>query len=101
MNSVVSFTADVDPSLDIPANQSHPILDEYDTLVGAFNIKSEGKVLGFLSLKGYPLYLEISSGWPFHFTPMFGKDGKIEKAVITVQKIGIHSTKITKTEESI
>jgi hypothetical protein len=101
VNRVVSFKANINPSLDIPANQSHPIYDEYGSLVGAFNIKEEGAVIGFLSTKGYELSLEISLGEPFYITLNPGDDGKIEKGLVTRNKIGINSAKISKIEESL
>ncbi len=52
-----------------------PIFDEYDKLIGAFNVLSGNVVQCFIAGSGYPAVLSVTVGEPFYFTPLENDKG--------------------------
>ena len=98
MGRVYKFNAIPSNAIDVPFLESFPVFDEYNEVVGAFLLKDEGILSGFLAGNGYPLALTVSIGESFHFTPMEGKTGQIEFAIISQKPFSVNSIKITAEE---
>jgi hypothetical protein len=100
MGRVYKFTANIsEKTMDVPYLESLPIFDEYKEIVGAFVLKDHDTLAGFVAGNGYPLALTVSLGDSLFFTPMEGKTGKIEFAVLTDKSISLNSIKV-RAEES-
>lgn len=60
-----------------------PLFDEYENLIGAFNLQHGNTVIGFLSGSGYEAALQVSTGETFFFTPKENSAGEVVSAIIS------------------
>lgn len=82
------------------ANESHPIYDDNFSLIGGFTVGELGRINCFVSGNGSPISLKISSGEPFYATPLLGKNGQIEKFILSEYKLNNESIQVNRAEES-
>ena len=78
------------------ADGPKPIFDDEAkrSLIGGFVIKAGDTVTASVSTKDNPYTLHFTSGIPFYFTAMEGKDGKISHALISEVPIKPYSVKV-------
>lgn len=100
MGRVYKFSANIsEKTMDIPYLESLPVFDEYKEVVGAFTLRDQDTLAGFVAGNGYPLALTVSLGDQLFFTPIEGKSGKIEYGILSEKTISVNSIKI-RAEES-
>ena len=67
----------------VSSNESCPIYDSCNSLVGAFVVDSGDSILGFLSGNANEIALSVTTGGGFWFTPVENDSGKVVLGVVT------------------